>query len=63
MNQEVFPMNIRVPLHLKSPFEETCSFMSTKMTVETKRMSKEFVKGTRKDNQEPIALHGGQDDI
>lgn len=63
MHQEIFLMNLRIPPYLKSPFEESCSFMRTKMTAETKRMSRDFVKGTRKDNQEPIAFHGGQDDI
>lgn len=63
MSPKILLINFRIPLDLKSQFEESCSVLRTNMTAEMNRMVREFFKTARKDQREASALHGGQDDI
>lgn len=63
MDQQIFLINFRIPLHLKNQFEETCSYMRTNMTAELNRMIRDFVKKSKKDLYGPFDWHGNQDDL
>lgn len=54
MNQDIFLLNFRIPLHLKVQFEDTCSQLRTNMTAELNRMIRDFIKVSREDIGEPI---------
>ncbi len=55
MDQDIFLMNFRIPLRLKSDFENTCSTLRTNMTAEINRMIRDFVKLSKEDVNEPMS--------
>lgn len=63
MNQEIFLMNFRIPVHLKTQFEETCQHLRTNMTAELNRMVRDFIKDSKADIEEPVSwLSSNQED-